>query len=178
MKMKKNKIVKELLEWAKYFAISFALMIIISNFVIVNAVVISPSMESTVMTNSRIIGSRLTYVIGEPKRFDIILFKFPDDETREPFLKRIIGLPNEKVEIKDGKVYINDSDIPLDDSFINEESHGNYGPFFVPENSYFVLGDNRNNSHDSKNWVNKFVSKDKILGKIYIEYFPTPKLLD
>ena len=174
----KNKIIKEVLYWVKYLAILFVFAVIINNFIIVNAVVISSSMEATVMTDSRIIGSRLTYAISEPKRFDIILFKFPDDETREPFLKRIIGLPNEKVEIKNGKVYINDSDIPLDDSFIKEESWGNYGPFIVPADSYFVLGDNRNNSHDSKDWVNKFVSKDKILGKIYAEYFPAPKLFD
>ena len=176
--MKTRKIIKNILGWFKYLAIIFVLAFIINNIVIVNAVVISSSMESTVMTNSRIVGSRLAYAINEPKRFDIILFKFPDDESREPFLKRIIGLPDEKVEIKNGKVYINDSDIPLDDSFINEETWGNYGPFTVPENSYFVLGDNRNNSHDSKNWENKFVSKDKILGKVYAEYYPAPKLFE
>ena len=176
--MRRKKVIKEILGWIKYFAIVFIFTIIINNFIIVNAVVISSSMESTVMTNSRIIGSRIAYVIGEPKRFDIILFKFPDDETREPFLKRIIGLPNEKVEIKDGKVYINDSETPLDDSFVKEETFGNYGPFYVPENSYFVLGDNRNNSYDSKDWVNKFVSKDKILGKVFFEYFPSPHIFD
>lgn len=174
----KKKIARKIFEWFKYLAISLIIGFIITNTVIVNAVVISPSMEGTVMTDSRIIGSRLAYIISEPQRFDIILFKFPDDETREPFLKRIIGLPNEKVEIKDGKVYINDSDIPLDDSFIKEETWGDYGPFYVPEDSYFVMGDNRNNSYDSKNWTNKFVSKDKILCKVYIEYFPTPKFFD
>ena len=174
--MKKK--LKEIFGIIKYLAAVFALAFIINNFIIVNAVVISGSMESTVMTDSRIIGSRLSYAVGEPQRFDIILFKFPDDETREPFLKRIIGLPGDKVEIKDGKVYINDSDIPLDDSFVNEEPRGNYGPFTVPEGSYFVLGDNRNCSHDSKNWRNTFVSKDKILGKVYASYFPKPKLFN
>jgi len=175
---KKKKIIKDIIEFGKYLTAAVIFTLIINNFIIVNAVVMSASMESTVMTDSRIMGSRLAYVINEPKRFDIILFKFPDDEKREPFLKRIIGLPNEKVEIKNGKVYINDSNIPLDDSFIKEETRGDYGPFIVPGDSYFVLGDNRNNSHDSKNWENKFVSKDKILGKIYAEYFPAPKLLD
>ena len=176
--IKKNKIIKEIFVFVKYIAACLAFGLILNNFIIVNAVVISGSMESTVMTDSRIIGSRLIYAVNEPQRFDIILFKFPDDETREPYLKRIIGMPNEKVEIKDGKVYINDSDTALDDSFINEPARGNYGPFIVPEGSYFVLGDNRNKSNDSKNWVNPFVSKNKILGKVYAEYYPWLKLLD
>ena len=175
--MKKKQIIKNILDWVKYLAIGFIVAVIISNTVIVNAKVISASMETTVMTDSRIVGSRLAYLIGEPERFDIILFKFPDDETAVPFLKRIIGLPNETVEIRDGKVYINDSDVPLDDSFIKENTWGNYGPFTVPDGSYFVLGDNRNNSRDSKDWENKFVAKNKIIGKIFAEYFPAPKLL-
>lgn len=177
IKLNKNKIIKEILELAGYLAVFLIIGFFITNTLIVNAVVISPSMESTVMTDSRVLGSRITYLIGDPERFDIILFKFPDDESREPFMKRIIGLPNEKVEIINGKVYIDNSAVPLDDSFIKEETLGNYGPFFVPDNCYFVLGDNRNNSHDSKNWSNKFVARDKIICKVYAEYFPSPKLL-
>ena len=174
--MTKKQTVKELLEWLKYIIGAIGFAFIFNNTVIVNANVVSGSMESTIMTNSRIIGSRLTYAINKPNRFDIIVFKFPDDETREPYVKRIIGLPNEKVEIKGGKVYINDSSVPLVDSFINEKTTGNYGPFFVPDDSYFVLGDNRNHSFDSKDWINKYVSKDKILGKVIVEYFPRLKL--
>lgn len=176
--MSKNGIAREIVGWVKSFAIAIIFAFVISNTVVVNAKVISSSMESTVMTDSRVMGSRLTYMIGEPERFDIILFDFPDDESPRPFLKRIIGLPNETVEIKNGKVYINDSGVPLDDSFVNETPRGNFGPFHIPDNSYFVMGDNRNNSWDSKNWTHPFVAKDKILGKVYIEYFPKPKLLD
>jgi len=130
------------------------------------------------MTDSRVISSRLAYVIGEPKRFDIIMFHPPDDETSIPYVKRIIGLPGEKVEIRSGKVYIDDSSAPLDDSFIKEEARGDYGPFAVPKDSYFVLGDNRNGSYDSKNWVHTFVPKGNILGKVFVEYFPSPKILE
>lgn len=176
--MNKKAIMKNILEWVRAIAAAFVIALLLNNAIIAHAKVISSSMESTIMTNSRVMGSRLSYIIDEPERFDIILFKFPDDETSLPFVKRIIGLPNEKVEIIDGKVYIDDSDAPLDDSFIKEDTRGNYGPFIVPENSYFVLGDNRNDSWDSKNWTNKFVSKDKILGKILVEYFPNPKVLN
>ena len=177
-RIKRKRAAKELLYWIKYLAAFCIIAVAVNNFIIVNAVVISSSMETTVMTDSRVMGLRLAYAVKDPKRFDIILFLFPDDETREPFLKRIVGLPNEQVEIKNGKVYINGSDTPLDDHFVKEPPRGNYGPFTVPAGSYFVLGDNRNNSHDSKNWVNKFVARDKILGKVYAEYFPKPKLLE
>ncbi|MCL1807412.1 MAG: signal peptidase I [Oscillospiraceae bacterium] len=176
--MKRQKIIIGILGWVRTLALTFICVLVIQNVLIVHAVVISPSMESTVMTGSRIIGSRITYRFCEPERFDIILFQAPDGETEIPYLKRIIGLPNETVEIKNGKVYINDSGIPLEDSFIQEAARGNYGPFTVPENSYFVLGDNRNNSHDSKNWRNKYVPRENILGKVYISYYPTPKYLN
>lgn len=175
--MSKNRFVKEVWEWIRYIGGALIVAFLINHTVIVNAEVISPSMESTLMTDGRIIASRLSYTLEEPQRFDVIIFEFPDDETSLPFVKRIIGLPNEKVEIRDGKVYINDSKLPLDDSFIKEETSGNYGPFLVPDDSYFVLGDNRNNSHDSRMWNNQFVAKDKILGKVLLAYLPEIKLI-
>ena len=99
-----------------------------------------------------------------------------DDES-QLFIKRIIGLPGETVEIIDGKVYIDGSEAPLDDSFTPETPTGNYGPYTVPENCYFMLGDNRNNSKDSRFWQNTYVERDKILGKAVLKYFPGIKLL-
>ncbi len=176
--MKRKRILNSIIEWSKCLVGALAFAFVVNNALVVNAEVVSPSMESTIMTDSRIIGSRLAYLTDEPQRFDIIVFKFPDDESSDPFVKRIIGLPNEKVEIKDGKVFINDSTTPLDDSFINEATGGNYGPYFVPSGSYFVLGDNRNNSVDSRAWNNKFVAKEKILAKILVEYFPKIKVFN
>ena len=129
------------------------------------------------MTGDRIFGFRLAYglnldffgheiskKIKDPERFDIVIFKYPDDESKL-FIKRVIGLPGEKVQIKDGKVYINDSEIPLDDSFVPEKPRGSFGPYEVPENSYFVLGDNRNHSKDSRCWNStSFVTFDEIVG--------------
>ena len=176
--MQKKRIFKEILSWVKTLVIVFACAFIINHTLIASALVISSSMENTIMTDSRVMGLRVAYIVGNPKRFDIILFQPPDDKTSVPYVKRIIGLPNEKVEIINGKVYIDDSDTPLDDSFIKEEALGDYGPFFVPENSYFVLGDNRNGSYDSRFWVNKYVPRDSIQGKIYLEVFPSPHIFD
>lgn len=105
---------------------------LVNSVVLINAKIPSESMEKTIMTGDRIFGFRLAYglnldffgheiskKIKDPERFDIVIFKYPDDESKL-FIKRVIGLPGEKVQIKDGKVYINDSEIPLDDSFVPE----------------------------------------------------------
>lgn len=128
------------------------------------------------MTGDRIFGNRLDYLFDDPERFDIVIFKYPDDESQR-FIKRVIGLPGETVEIREGKVYINGSDTPLDDSFTPETPVGNFGPYTVPEGCYFMLGDNRNNSRDSRMWDNPYVKKEKILGKAVLRYFPGIEVL-
>ena len=138
---------------------------------IVNAQIPSGSMENTIMTGDRVIGNRFAYSFSDPQRFDIIIFRYPDDE-RQLFIKRIIGLPGETVEIRDGKIYLNGSDEPLEDVQTKETMVGSFGPYTVPENSYFVMGDNRNDSKDSRYWTNTFVTKDEILGKAIFRYWP------
>ena len=88
----------------------------------------------------------------------------------------ILGLPGETVNIVDGKVYINDSEEPLDDSFCPEVPEGSFGPYEVPEGSYFMLGDNRNHSMDSRYWQNTFVEKDAILAQVAVRYWPLNKM--
>ena len=113
---------------------------IVNNVMLRNAKIPSESMEDTIMTGDRIFGNRLAYINKDPQRFDIVIFKYPDDET-QLFIKRVIGLPGETVEIRDGKVYIDGSETPLDDSFTPEPPQGDWGPEVVPEGSYFMLGD-------------------------------------
>lgn len=170
-KVKEKGIMGEVWEYVKMVIIVVGAVFIINNFIIINAKIPSQSMENTIMTGDQIFGFRLAYLFSDPKRNDIVIFKYPDDES-ELFIKRIIGLPGETVEIKDGKVYIDNAETPLEDSYIAEPMLGDYGPYEVPENHYFMLGDNRNMSKDSRLWNNKFVSKDKILGKAGLRYFP------
>lgn len=165
---------KELREYAYMIIFVFVIVFVINNVVLINAKIPSESMEKTIMTNDRIFGFRLAYTFDEPKRYDIIIFRYPDN-PEELFIKRIIGLPGETVFIREGKVYIGDSQEPLDDSFCPEEPLGDFGPYEVPEGSYFMLGDNRNYSKDSRFWNNQYVSKDQIVGKALLRYFPSMK---
>jgi signal peptidase I len=167
----KTSVGKELFQWVLVIIGAVILAFLIDTFVIVNAQIPSGSMENTIMTGDRVFGNRLAYKFSDPKRFDIIIFKYPDDES-QLFIKRIIGLPGETVEIHDGNIYINGSDTPLEDVDIKEPMEGSFGPYTVPEGCYFVMGDNRNNSRDSRYWENTFVSEDEILGKAVLRYWP------
>lgn len=175
--MKKTSIAKELWEYVKMIIFVVVFVLVVNNFLIINAKIPSESMENTIMTGDRIFGNRLAYLLGDPERYDIVIFRYPDDES-QLFIKRVIGLPGETVEIIDGKVYIDGSETPLDDSFTPETPTGNYGPYTVPEGCYFMLGDNRNNSRDSRFWQNPYVEEDKILGKAVLRYFPGIEFLE
>lgn len=174
-KPKETSLGREILDYVIMIAVVIAVVVVINQVFLINARIPSSSMENTIMVNDRVFGNRLAYVKDDPKRFDIIIFRYPDDESTY-FIKRIIGLPGDKVDIRDGKVYINDSTEPLDDSFCPETPVGDYGPYEVPANSYFVMGDNRNNSHDSRFWIHTYVTRDEILGKAVLRYWPLNKI--
>lgn len=147
---------------------------LLKTFIVFNAVVPTGSMEPTVMAGDRLIGFKLSYVFNDPARGDIITFNDPDG-SNNVFVKRIIGLPGEKITVVSGKVYINDSKTPLTETYVNpsEEPVGDFGPYIVPEDCFFVMGDNRNNSYDSRYWeTTNFVKKDDILSKISFRYYP------
>ena len=161
---------RELLEWIIIIAAAVAFALFVDLLIIVNSVVPSGSMEPTIMTGSRMIGLRLTYLFEEPQRGDIIIFKYPDDES-QLFVKRIIGLPGETVEISGGVTYVDG--VAIDEPYLKETPYElDFGPYVVPEGSYFVMGDNRNHSNDARYWTNTFVARDKILGKALLCYWP------
>ncbi len=165
---------REIMEWVIVIEIAVALAFVLNMFIIVNAVIPTASMEPTIMRGDRVIGVRLSYVTKEPQRGDIVIFKYPDDE-KQLFIKRIIGLPGDTVEIVDGDVYINGE--YLEEPYLRVDAYGDYGPYYVPEGSYFMMGDNRNNSADSRFWNKTFVNRKKILGKAVFRYWPHPQKL-
>lgn len=167
---------KELMSLIRLVITAFIVAMLIKNFVIINALITSGSMENTIMTDSRLIGFRLSYLFTEPQRGDIVLFRYPDDES-QTFVKRIIGMPGDEIEIKDGAVYINGNSDPIEEPYLREEPVGSYGVFEVPEECYFMMGDNRNDSLDSRFWRNKYVNEEDIIGRALWVYWPEPDLL-
>lgn len=173
---RKTTILREIISWVKVILSAILIAVIVDFFVIANAIVPTGSMETTIPAGSRIMGLRLYYLFAEPERGDIVIFKYPDDESVD-YLKRIIGLPGETVEIIDGRVYIDGSEEPLEESYLSEIPTGDFGPYEVPEDCYFMLGDNRAVSKDSRYWENTYVSKDKIVAKAMFMYYPSLKWL-
>lgn len=181
-KDKKNKSkIREAIDFCIPIALAVVVAIILKTFVFANAVVPTGSMKNTIEEKDRIIASRLAYINDDPERYDVVIFKYPDDESQY-YVKRVIGLPGETVEIVKGIVYVTKTDgemIQLDDSFVtNCTPTGNFGPYKVPENCYFMMGDNRNSSWDSRYWNNKYVDKSKIIGQVKFRYFPNFSIIE
>ncbi len=162
-----RKILKEIISWILVFIVAFALATLINKVIIMKVEVPSGSMQNTIMIGDRVFTFRLAYLISDPKRGDVIVFPYPDDEKVD-YIKRIIGLPGETIEGKDGLVYIDGK--PLTEPYVRDKIDSDFGPYIVPKDSYFMMGDNRNNSEDSRYWEHKFVSKDKIKGKAIVKY--------
>lgn len=163
---------KEVWEWVKIILTAAAIAFFLNTFIIANSRVPSASMETTIMTKDRVIGSRLSYRFGDPERGDIAIFRFPDDESIY-YVKRIIGLPGDVIDIVDGQVYLNGSETPLEEPYIREPMTPEPPMHFeVPEDSYFMMGDNRNQSSDARRWDNTYVKRDKLIAKVLFRYYP------
>ncbi len=149
-------------------AIFFILHTLVPSFVIV-----SSSMEPSLQVKQRILVNKVVYNLHEPERGDIITFYPHSDREAVPFIKRIIGLPGESIEIKQGIVYIHKEDgtvLPLDEPYIKESPSHPFMGDIIPDNEYFVLGDNRNNSSDSRTgWT---VKLEDIIGKAWLSIWP------
>ena len=154
-------VLMEMFSYIKIFSAAILIAFVLTRCVIVNAETPTSSMENTIM--------RISYLFEEPQRQDIIVFKFPDDESHV-FVKRIIGIPGDIVEIKNDTVYVNGEQ--LEEPYLKEPmSLGQNMVFEVPADSYFVMGDNRNISNDARYWNNTYVKKEQIIGKAMVKYY-------
>ena len=164
-----HKIWKEIIEWLQMFAFVLSCFIITFSVFLINAKVPSSSMETTLMTNSRLIANRLAYTFGQELKYeDIVIFPAPDEENKL-YIKRVIGLPGDEIEIIKGVTYRNGK--KLEEPYVNFQSDS-YGPYIVPEGCFFAMGDNRDASWDSRFWTNKYVPIKEIEGKALFTYWP------
>ncbi len=165
-------------EYAEALVIAIILAVIIRMFVVEAFKIPSGSMKPTLLIGDHLLVNKFIYKFAEPKRGAIIVFKYPDDPSRN-FIKRIIGVGGDTIQIRDKVVYVNgeardELHIQHVDSKIYPDgysSRDNFGPITVASNSYFMMGDNRDSSLDSRFWKNRFVNRRAIVGKAFIIYW-------
>ena len=160
---------EELVAWVKTLMSAAVYAVLIVTFLFQVARVEGQSMAPTLEDQDRLIVNKLVYRIGEPRRGDIVMLYYPLNPEKS-FVKRVIAEEGDTVRIVDGRVYVND--IPLKDDYVASEyrSHDDYGPQVIPEGYYFVMGDHRNNSSDSRHWGP--VPKKYIVGKVKVRWWP------
>lgn len=172
--MVKNPVLKEVLDWALHIGIAVIIGLLIVTFVAQMTVVKGPSMLPTLQENNRLLIEKISPKIGALHRGDIITLYVPEmlEGGKETIIKRVIGLENDKIEIKDGKVYVNDK--PLQEDYINGnetgDMGGNYSSVTVKKGQVYVMGDNRGNSLDSR--IKGPIDLKKVTGKVLVRVYP------
>jgi signal peptidase I len=183
---KDKPVTADILDLVVLCLITFIIAKIITSYVILNGHVPSGSMENTIKTGDRIIANRMAYWSSDPQRGDIVVFYSPDDEAigdMVHFVKRVIGLPGDKIKIQRvgsvdtpelmvNKLFINGKEV--EEPYLTDAIDETFPEVTVPEGCYFMLGDNRNKSRDSRFWTNKFVPRDEVLGKVVLKYSLNP----
>ncbi|MFD1067597.1 signal peptidase I [Oceanobacillus locisalsi] len=172
-KKKKN----EWLDWIKALLLAFGFVFLVRMFLFAPIVVEGPSMLPTLHDRDQMIVNKINYTIGEPDRFDIVVFHAPEQND---FIKRVVGLPGEHVAVRDDVLYIDGE--PVEQPFLSDQVFTNdfeledleEGHEVVPEDSVFVLGDNRSNSTDSR--IIGVVPMDEVVGEASLVYWPLNRI--
>ncbi|NLI68191.1 MAG: signal peptidase I [Bacilli bacterium] len=169
---KENQDISRIGEWLKAALIALLLAYFLRAFVFATSIVKGESMLPTLEDGERVIFNKFIYLVSEPARGDIVIISMPESN----YVKRVIGLPNETIEMKDGVFYVNGVAQPT--TFVDEKQMkltGDFGPIVVPENSYFVMGDNRANSKDSRNDLG-FIERENIIGRSELIIYPLSEM--
>jgi signal peptidase I len=158
----------EWIEWLKAIIIAVVLAFLIKSFVFATSIVEGESMYPALEDGEKIIFNKLIYILSDPDRGDIIIIQHPEKN----YVKRVIGLPNETIEMHDHILYVDG--VAQKDSYVDEyeaKLTGNFGPIVVPDDNYFVMGDNRAISKDSRNGLG-FIERNDIIGRSELVIFP------
>jgi len=158
----------EWLEWGKAFIIAIILAFILRTFIFATSIVEGDSMYPALEDGERIVLNKIVYLLSDPERGDIVIIQHP----QKNYVKRVIGLPNETIEVIDHKLYING--VEQKDTFVDKYNAlltGNFGPIQLPDDSYFVMGDNRAISKDSRNGLG-LIKRSEIIGRSEFIIYP------
>ena len=166
-------------EWVEPIIVAIVLALIIRTFIVQAFKIPTGSMRPTLIEGDRILVSKFIYKFKEPRQGDVIVFRSPEDKKKD-FIKRLIGLPGDTVEISNGSILINDKAVDKD-SVIRERYYYNRGDFGaddqaikVPDDAYYALGDNSISSRDSRYWG--FLPKKYLIGKAFLIYWPPNRI--
>lgn len=163
----------EVWEFVQAVGIAAVLSVVIITFVMQSFLVEGSSMYPTLYDRDRLFVNKLVYRFREPRRGEIVVFRYPSD-LRKNFIKRVIGIPGDTVAVRGGQVFVNG--VPLDEPYIYEPMYGVYAEKVVPGDTVFVLGDNRNNSQDSRDSSVGFVPHKNIIGEAFVRYWPVARI--
>ena len=166
---KETSTASEIKDWIVSIVIAIVLAFLIRYFIVELYLVDGPSMRPTLQSAERLVVNKFIYRFRAPERGEILVFRYPRDPSRD-FIKRVIAIPGDTIEIKDGRVYVNST--LLNEPYILSKTRGNYPLATVPEGHIFVMGDNRNNSEDSRFADVGFVPFDLIKGKAMLVFWP------
>lgn len=160
---------EEIKDWVVSILIAVVLAFFIRYFIVELYMVEGPSMRPTLVNSERLVVNKFIYRFKQPERGEILVFKYPRDQSRD-FIKRVIAIPGDTIEVKEGRVFVNGQ--LLNETYILERTKGSYPLSTVPEGHVFVMGDNRNNSEDSRFKDVGFVPYTLIKGKAVIVFWP------
>ena len=165
----KQEIIEVIKEWGTSFIIAIALAMFIRTFIVELYMVEGPSMTPTLINGERLVVNKFIYRFQKPVKGEVVIFRYPRDPSRD-FIKRVIATEGDTIEIRDGRVYVNGQQ--LSEDYIKEKTRGSYPLSTVPEGTVFVMGDNRNNSEDSRFSDVGFVPLHLLKGKAILVFWP------
>jgi signal peptidase I len=173
-----NRLKYRLVDTVEVIVVALAMALVIRHFVIQTSVIPSPSMVPTLMVEDRLFVNKFIYRFSPVQRGDIVVFDSPNGDGKD-YVKRCVGLPGDNLRVIDGDIYINGKLLVFPGSTILQDQ-SNFGPVDVPQDSYFMMGDNRKNSYDSRFWgpngLGGFVKKDHIKGKALFTFWPFSRM--
>ena len=166
---KERSTAEEIKDWVVSIVVAVALAMFIRTFIVELYVVDGPSMRPTLESEERLVVNKFIYRFRPPEKGEVLVFQYPRDPSRD-FIKRVIATPGDTIEIREGRVLVNDQ--LLTEDYILEKTRSEYPKSTVPEGRIFVMGDNRNNSEDSRFADVGFVPYDLIKGKALLVFWP------
>ena len=169
----KKSVGEEAKDWIVSIAAAIAVALLIRTFIVELYVVDGPSMRPTLQHEERLVVNKFIYYVRDPQKGEVVIFRYPRDPSRD-FIKRVIATAGDTIEIKEGRVYVNDQ--LLREDYILEKTRTEYPKVTIPEGTIFVMGDNRNNSEDSRFPDVGFVPLKLVKGEAVLVFWPVDEM--